>query len=206
MEEKKTNKNALRSRKLIKQGFASLLKERKDTASITITDIVNAAGVNRATFYAHYSCIKDLTDEIEQEVTDKLMELLSQFHFENFSQNPTPLLLQVSIFLAENEDYYRTLINAPEAGKFIDKLMELFIQYLKSDDSIPKEVRESKPFLLRACYFAGGLSSMYLEWFKGKLDCTLYDIPAEVGILCKEMNMKSLYERVAKTPSKTGNH
>lgn len=195
MEEKKLNKNAQRSRKLIKQGFVNLLKQKSDTSSITITDIVNAAGVNRATFYAHYSCIKDLTDEIEQEVIDKLMELLKQFHFDNFSQHPTPLLLQVSIFLSENEDYYRTLINAPEAGKFIDHLMDIFIQYLKNDESIPKEVRESKPFLLRACYFAGGLSSMYVEWFKGKLDCTLYDIPAEIGLLFKDLDMSNIKDR-----------
>ena len=64
--ERKLNRNALRSKRLIRQAFISLIK-RKPADRITITDIVNEANINRATFYAHYSCLKDLIDEIEKE-------------------------------------------------------------------------------------------------------------------------------------------
>lgn len=177
---KKRNRNAIRSQRLIRQAFVSLIKT-KPTSQITITDIVNEANINRATFYAHYSCLKDLIEEIEQEVIDKLMALLKDFKLENFFSNPAPLLLQISIFLAEDPEYYKILASAPESSLFIEKLMSIFIHYMEDDSSIPLEVRQSKSFHIQVLYFAGGLVSLYLQWFRGKLDCTLYDIPLEVS-------------------------
>ena len=55
------------------------------------------------------------------------------------------------------------------------------IDYIEKDQSIPAEVRQSKNFRLRAYYFAGGLETLYQEWFNGNLDCTLFDIPLEVS-------------------------
>lgn len=189
---KKRNRNAIRSQRLIRQAFVNLIKT-KPADRISITDIVNEANINRATFYAHYSCLKDLTDEIEQEVIDRLMALLSDFKLENFFSNPAPLLLQISIFIAEDPDYYKTLVTAPESGLFIEKLMSIFINYMEEDQSIALEVRKSKSFHIRALFFAGGLVSLYLQWFQGKIDCSLYDIPLEVSKLFQrnEINCKT---------------
>ncbi len=196
MEEKKQNKNALRSKKLIRQGFVNLIRDKNKVNNLTITDIVNEAGVNRATFYAHYSCIKDLTDEIEKEIIDKLMDILSQFRFDSFFSHPTPLLLQVSMFLSENEEYYKTFVNYPESDQFLDHLIDLFINYIKEDKTIPEAIRKSKAFLLRAYYFASGLSNLYVGYLKGKIDCSLFDIPAEVGQIFQELDNNHLTERI----------
>ncbi len=184
------NKNALRSKRLIRQAFVSLIKT-KPVDKITITDIVTEANINRATFYAHYTCLKDLIDEIEQEVIDKLMKVLSGFKLENFFSNPTPLLLQVSIFLSEDPDYYKTLASTPESSLFIEKLKSIFVNYMEQDASIPLEVRQSKTFHINVLFFAGGLVSLYTQWLNGKLNCSLYDIPMEVSKFLKA----SVFER-----------
>lgn len=199
MEEKKLNKNALRSKKLIRQGFVNLIKDKNRASNLTITDIVNEAGINRATFYAHYSCIKDLTDEIEKEIIDKLMDILSQFRFDSFFSHPTPLLLQVSMFLSENEDYYKTFVNIPESDQFLDHLIELFVNYIKEDKTIPENIRKSKAFLIRTYYFASGLSNLYVGYLKGKINCSLFDIPAEVGQIFQELDNKRFAERIAQS-------
>lgn len=178
--ERKPNRNGLRSKKLIRQAFLTLL-ETKHPSDITIMDVVREANINRATFYAHYSCLRDLADEIEKEVIDKMMELLKDFRAENFFSNPSPLLLQISIFLNEDIETYKTLMKTPGSKLFLQKLMSIFIDYIEKDQSIPAEVRASKGFRLRAYYFAGGLETLYQEWFNGNLDCTLFDIPLEVS-------------------------
>ena len=165
---------------MIRQAFVSLIK-KKPASRITITDIVNEANINRATFYAHYTCLKDLIDEIEQEVIDRLVTLLEGFKLENFFSNPAPVLLQVSIFLAEDPEYYKTLIATPESGLFMEKLMSIFIKYMEEDQSIPLDVRQSKSFHIKALFFAGGLISPYLRWLRGQIDCSLYDIPLELS-------------------------
>lgn len=186
--ERKPNRNGLRSKKLIRQAFLTLL-ETKQPSDITIMDVVREANINRATFYAHYSCLRDLADEIEKEVIDKMMELLKDFRADNFFSNPSPLLLQISIFLNEDIETYKTLMKTPGSKLFLQKLMSIFIDYIEKDQSIPAEVRASKGFRLRAYYFAGGLETLYQEWFNGNLDCTLFDIPLEVSKMFTPDNM-----------------
>ena len=54
MERKKAEyRSAIRSKRMIKQAFLSLIKE-KDISKITVTELVERADLNRATFYAHY--------------------------------------------------------------------------------------------------------------------------------------------------------
>ena len=59
VQHKSTHKNAVRSRQMIKKAFAEMLNE-KDIAKITVTDIVEKAGISRGTFYAHYMDVYDL--------------------------------------------------------------------------------------------------------------------------------------------------
>lgn len=187
----------MRSRRLIREAFLRLLKE-KDPNEISIMDIVNEADINRATFYAHYSCLRDLFDEIENEVIDKMMTLLKDFRADNFFSNPAPLLLQVSIFLNEDLETYRTLINTPGSNLFLEKLRLIFVDYIEKDTSIAEEVRSSKSFKLRVYYFAGGLSTLYQEWFNGNLDCTLFDIPLEVSKMFSPENSLACMKAPAK--------
>ena len=53
MSVKKNYRNAVRSKKMIRQACLELLQE-KPCEKITVTDIVARADLNRSTFYAHY--------------------------------------------------------------------------------------------------------------------------------------------------------
>ncbi len=68
---------------MIKAAFFELLKE-KDYNKITVTDIVNKTDLNRSTFYAHYLDVKVITEEFENEVIDKMMELLKNLNLKIF--------------------------------------------------------------------------------------------------------------------------
>ena len=67
--EKKEYRSALRSRKMIRQAFFELLKE-KSFEKITVTDVVKKADVNRSTFYAHYPDVMGVVEEIQQEIIE----------------------------------------------------------------------------------------------------------------------------------------
>lgn len=182
---RKPNRNALRSKALIRKAFLDLL-ETSTFSDITVTDIVKKADINRATFYAHYSCIRDIALEIEDEIIEKMTSILSAFSFTDFFSNPTQILLQISKYLEEDTEYYKRLIAAPEASQFIEKLQDIFIAYMEADTSIPEEIKKTKSFHISITYFAGGICNIYLQWLKGKLDCSLYDIPLELSRIIKE--------------------
>lgn len=175
-------RSAIRSRKMIREAFLELLKE-KEINKITVTDVVKKADLNRSTFYAHYSDIRAITEEMENEVIEKMMELLKKFELVNFFNNPTPLLLEVSRFLENNQELYKILLKINDAETFLKKLKKLFAHYMLSDTDIPEYLKDSKMVSLRISYFAGGIINMYQDWFAGNLECSLNDIALEVSKL-----------------------
>ncbi|HIW75996.1 MULTISPECIES: TetR/AcrR family transcriptional regulator [Gordonibacter] len=61
---------------LLREAFLDLLLE-KPVAKITVKELCDKAGVNRATFYAHYRDLFDLHEEIEQDLAHTIMHSLN---------------------------------------------------------------------------------------------------------------------------------
>lgn len=182
MGQKAEYRSAIRSRRMIREAYTELLKE-KDLSKITVTDIIKRADLNRATFYAHYPDVRGVTEEIENEIIAKMLDVLEEFRYTNFFRNPAPLLLKLSRYLEEDADFYRTLVRANGSEIFMEKLKKVFTDHMINDSDIPDDMRSSKMVSLRACYFAGGIVNLYKQWFRGDLDCTLNDIAMEVSKL-----------------------
>ena len=175
-------RSAIRSRRMIREAYMELLKE-KDLSKITVTDIIMRADLNRATFYAHYPDVRGVTEEIENEIIEKMLEVLKEFQFTSFFRNPAPLLLKISRYLEEDTDFYRILVRANGSEIFMEKLKKVFSDHMLNDSDIPESMRQSKMVELRVCYFAGGIVNLYKQWFRGDLNCTLNDIALEVSKL-----------------------
>ena len=184
-------RSAIRSRRMIREAYMELLKE-KDLSKITVTDIITRADLNRATFYAHYPDVRGVTEEIENEIIEKMLEVLKEFQFTNFFRNPAPLLLKASRYLEEDADFYRILVRANGSEIFMEKLKKVFADHMLNDSDIPESMRQSQMVELRVCYFAGGIVNLYKQWFRGDLNCTLNDIALEVSKLL-QLEAKELF-------------
>lgn len=66
-----------RTRKLIRKSFLALLED-KDYEQITVTDIIEKADYNRATFYRHYRDKEELVTEIIERQIEILIEAILQ--------------------------------------------------------------------------------------------------------------------------------
>ncbi len=178
METKSQYKSAIRSRKLIKNAFSRLL-QKKDFEKITVTEIVKLSGLNRGTFYAHYSNVVDVLEEIEREVTDKILSLFSSYKSQ-IIENPAPFLLDIAEFLQKDYDFYKRLICAKVGENFIDKLKEFFvstvIEEIASDD-----MQDKGKFVLVVRFYTNGFATMYVDVFKGKLNVTLDELTKMMG-------------------------
>lgn len=180
MREKAEYKSAIRSRKLIRQAFVELLQE-KPLEKITVTDIVKRADINRGTFYAHYQDTRAVIEQIENEIIETMLEVLGEFHYRSFFQDPLPLLQKISLYLEEDLDFFRILMNASGSEKFLRKLKNIFIQHMETDSDIPTEFKRTPTFLVRSHFFAGGLVNLYQVWFQGEMECSLDEISLEIS-------------------------
>ncbi len=84
-------RSSLRSKRLIREAFLALMQE-KDLEKITVTDVITRADINRGTFYAHYADIRPVIEQIENEITAKLLEFLGEFRSPGFAFAQGPVL------------------------------------------------------------------------------------------------------------------
>lgn len=180
MGDKPKYRSALRSKRMIRDAFIELIKE-KDVSKITVTDIVNRADINRTTFYAHYPDVRGVMEEFENETVDRLMDVLSDIKDETFFQHPLPVLLKTNRYLEEDLDFYRTLMLANGSDTFLEKFQNVFIHYMNNDTNISESIRNSAMFKMRVYFFAGGIINMYKKWFKGELTAPLNTLAVELG-------------------------
>ncbi len=162
-------KSAIRSKRLIREAYIELLKE-KPLEKVTVTDIVKRADINRGTFYAHYADTRAVLEQIENEIIDRMKDFLSGFNYRNFFQNPLPTLLKVVRFLEENKPYREFLESTGNAEPFLARARQIFTDYLKSDLQIPDEVKNSLEFKTSTLFISGGIINVYRAWFQGETD------------------------------------
>ncbi|WP_427110726.1 TetR/AcrR family transcriptional regulator [Lysinibacillus xylanilyticus] len=85
---------------------------------MTVKNIVERAEISRGTFYAHYSDIFAVIEEIENEIMGSMVEFLNDFNGVDLIQNPLPFLLKIAHFCEQDIDFYRMLISTQEAPTF----------------------------------------------------------------------------------------
>lgn len=177
-------KNAIRSRKMLKQAFIKLMKE-KDVEKITVTDIVKLADLNRGTFYAHYPNTRAVIEEIENEIINKMFEFLKEIGYQDFFQNHAQFLYGINHYLKSDLDYFQILINTRRSEQFLTKLKKLFVDKLVSEIKLSKEIKSDPDFVVKAHFFAGGIINTYQAWFTNNLNCSLEDIVSTVCNIMK---------------------
>ena len=172
---KKEYRSAIRSRKLIRQAFMELLKE-KPFEKITVTDIVNRADINRSTFYAHYPDVMGLLDEIQEEIICFFEQYLRKVNFSDLLENPTHYLRLIIKMAGENEELYRLLSNSNVAIKQTEKMKKMLVERIMSTIEIPERYLNSFEFEFAVRFFLGGFIDIYTQWLRGEIDCTIEDI------------------------------
>lgn len=181
---KKEYKSALRSKKWIREAYLDLLKT-KEQNDITITDIVSKADINRSTFYAHYAGVWDIDNELQDEIIAKMLEILKNFKYNTFFDNPAPMLLELSRLIEQDLDMYKLLLSTSTSNNFIEKLKKVFVDYMFKNTDFPTEIKHTLALQIRITYFAGGIVNAYINWLRGELDCSANDIALEISKLLK---------------------
>lgn len=72
---KKENQRIALTKRMLQEGLLNLL-ETKDLDKISVTELCRVSGINRATFYNHYSSPEDLLMDLEYRLTDELQQII----------------------------------------------------------------------------------------------------------------------------------
>ena len=182
MEKRKEYRSAIRSRRLIRQAFLELLRQ-KPYEKITVTDIVTAADINRSTFYAHYPDVRGLVEEIVGEAINHSTELADSLNIREFLSDPMPFLRELTSYGSDNKELYALLCRSEFAQRQMEQLKRTLIDSAMHSPAFPESVRSSPEFRIHISFFVGGVLSLYVMWLQGELDCSVEDITNQLSQL-----------------------
>jgi len=160
MNEKKTDRRTLKTRKALCDALSELLME-KELHKVTVQEIADKADVNRVTFYKHYMDVYDLYDNIEKDVLLEMGLLILRLE-----ELPSEKFFSYLInYIDENRTIFR-MIFCPNATwqlrNKIDKLLSglfLKIQAEKQDSDI-----SDRALNYHAYYRSHGCMSIIFKW------------------------------------------
>ena len=160
------DRRARRSRKLLKESLLELMK-RKSFSDISVRDVTDAADMNRATFYLHYSGTAELLQSVEEDLLSELQALVDSHMQETFAVGSVaPVFEPVLDFAVEHREICAVLFASSEASGFFQS-----IQRLVHENGAPLVRTWFQPedprltdYLLN--FLAWGFIGLLAEWFE----------------------------------------
>jgi len=170
MKEIKYN-SSKRTHERIKRAFAELLSEKKTVNNITVAELAKRAEITRGTFYAHFNNIKEVSEEVEKEVIERLQ--VSNNKIENIEDFPV-FLHEFFQFLAKNEELYRQILSSEAPMAFVNRLNLQITQAARdalNASSFKHPIQE-----LDIMFYIDGATYMILKYFRGEISMSLNEI------------------------------
>lgn len=153
----------------IRIAYLSLLK--KNDKNITITDIVNKAGVSRTAFYRNYNNKEDIIIEIANELLIHLKELSIK---EKNKEDHNNFMLEILYLLKSHFLTFNTLLKLKLSNE-TQKKLEKFLYSLIDEPTIEKEYK-----LLAAI---AGIKTVLIKWS----DNGFKESPKTIAKICNDI-------------------
>ncbi|HEU0165976.1 MAG TPA: TetR/AcrR family transcriptional regulator [Thermomicrobiales bacterium] len=148
------------------------LAESKPLAEVSVLDIVDEAGLNRSTYYLHYSDKESLVDEVLDGVleiaTESCRLLKESAHPGRDRFDPS---WQDSLFglIDQRPGLFAQLLSDSGNSTFGARLQQInedtLISIWTKDDPAPEST--SIPTRIRARYAAAGIQGLIVQWLEG---------------------------------------
>lgn len=139
--------------------------KKKSIGQITVKEITDKAGYNRATFYMHFKDVNDVLQCIEDMLFETFDKTFKHADIENYSQED--FLKNAFNLFSVHEGYYRILLSSKGDPYFVakskEKLKELFCSISKKNNTLTDK---NTDFIME--YITTGLISCILYWFEVK--------------------------------------
>ena len=108
---------------VVKQSLLELLRT-KPVAKITVTEICEAAGINRATFYSHYADPSDLLQSIEDELVEGIT-VRAQPALSGGGTDMRATLRGIVGYIRANADTFRVLLSDTGDASFQNQVVSV---------------------------------------------------------------------------------
>ena len=181
--QKQEYKNTIQTKKKISAAYLELLIEKPE--SISVTEIVKKAEINRGTFYLHFENVKAVEKHIENELAQNFKDLELDFRQIQIDQTPETILNKFNEILLRDLDFYRLFIRAASETNLMETIKKSLLISISNNFKVMRYVMNYERFKTVVQYIAGGAINVYTDWFKGNIDCTIEELSTNLAMLIK---------------------
>lgn len=177
-------RSSIRSKNLIKKALAKLIHE-KEFGKITVSDIIREADISRGTFYAHYSDVHAVIEQIESEEMKNLMDFVDHFGFERLVTEVDVFVENICIYLSRDVEYYRMIAQSNILNNFIWRLVNVYYENILDYTVNRLDAKNRDEAELYIIYITSGAKTIILSWLNGEIKGTPKEIGERLGKLIK---------------------
>ena len=161
---KKNDHRARVTKMLLRRSFTELLRH-KPVQSISVKELCEAAGVNRGTFYTHYTDIYDLLAQIENDMAEDLSNSLSPlFTADDVDLSMFKVCSEVFACLAYNADLCAVTLGEYGDKSFVYRLIGIGREWYikKYSECFPEVPADSLEYYFN--FMCSGCLGMLRKW------------------------------------------
>lgn len=156
-----TNRRVANTKKAIQDSLLLLL-ESKPKNKISIKELSENAGINRKTFYAHYSCVEDVLLEMEDEIVTNISDFVKSCVRDEYGLNPYLFIQYVHSIYSSNPAFFETITSERNYHYIAEKIKHVFKEQILETLNIPEDKTLETNFQIE--FFLSGITSVYVEW------------------------------------------
>lgn len=165
----------------IQKALYSLLKLRNYN-DISIKELCYEAGINRSSFYSHYSDINDLMIKTENNLSKQMTKIFNP----NTEWNEE-VFTKMFQFLYDNRVFYRSYLTKNEQTFMEQNDFKNFIKIINNNNVVNKNSVNNRVYHM--AFFAGGLKALCKSWIsRGCLES-----PQEMSKILQEEYNRGLF-------------
>ncbi len=166
MAEQKTNRKALKTRRLIRNALAELLA-KKELKDITVQEIADIADISRTTFYNYYYDVYDIYEQLEQTVLIELGEMIT----EHGPKTTFDVYSVVFKYIKENPEVFKMIFSPNGIHSLYVKLQKMVEGLNRTlwSESFDVEMND-KRLLCSIRYHSNGTLAIVADWVLNDFD------------------------------------
>ena len=185
MRERSKDLRVGRSLTAVRKAFNDLVLTRHYN-EISITDLTDKAGINRKTFYLHYSSLDDLVSEIEEEMSKEILANIGEYA-KNLDLNGC--ITNFYKYLESCSKVQKKLMCDQHYAFFYNDVTDMV---LKSDEFSKFFAATKYPAIVRS--YTKAITAIYMDWLNDGKD-TDFTVLAETASKLLESGYSGLTDK-----------
>lgn len=158
-----------KSKKAVKDALLETMYE-KSFYQITVNELINKAGISRGTFYAHFSNLEDVRQQLIEDLFAHADSLFAGLRASDIAKNPYPTMLMAAEYISESIDPAKRLFKYFNVYDLSINLKSWLAGFILADEEFVTYLGGEAKAKIYAGFISGGIINAYYMWLTDSSD------------------------------------